>query len=252
MIDLNQRLPPQNPIILIPARLQAHRLPGKPLADIAGQPMIVHVWRRAMESKIGRVVVAASDVEIVRAIEKAGGEAVLTDAALPTGSDRIHQALTRLDAAKKHDAVINVQGDVPTIPVLYIKTAYNLLSDASVDIATLISPLSDQNDIQASQVVKAIVEIDADAKHGRALYFTRIPAPSGKGPYYGHVGLYAYRRAALDYFVSQPQGVLERRESLEQLRALGLGLHMQAGLVDTFPLGVDTPEDLEKARKILT
>lgn len=240
-----------NPILLIPARMQAARLPGKPMADIAGKPMIVHVWERAMESGLGRVVVAAAEHEIIDAIKQVGGEAVLTDATLPTGSDRINQALHKLDADKKHDAVINVQGDVPTLESKYICTAFQTLNTTDADIATLITPITKAEEIDASQVVKAIVELEQGESVGRAHYFTRNRAPWGEGPYYCHVGLYAYRREALERFVTSPRSVLEKREGLEQLRALAIGLRIDAALVDTLPLGVDTPEDLEKARKIL-
>jgi 3-deoxy-manno-octulosonate cytidylyltransferase (CMP-KDO synthetase) len=240
-----------NPIVLIPARMQAARLPGKPLADIAGKPMIVHVWERAMESKLGRVVVVAAEQEIVDVIQRAGGEAVLTHAALPTGSDRIYEALSKLDADKKHDAVINLQGDVPTLEAKYICTAFETLNTSDADIATLITPITHPEDINASQIVKAIVELPAGAKIGRAHYFTRSHAPWGDGPYYCHVGLYAYRRDALERFVKSPHSVLEQREGLEQLRALAIGLRIDAALVDTLPLGVDTPQDLEKARMLL-
>lgn len=240
-----------NPILLIPARMQAARLPGKPMADIAGKPMIVHVWQRATEAHLGRVVVAAAEQQIVDAIKNAGGEAVLTDADLPTGSDRIYQALTKLDPEKKHDAVINVQGDVPTLESKYIRTAYETLQNSDADITTLITPITNEADIAASQIVKAIVELPEGKTTGRAHYFTRVPAPWGNGPHYCHVGLYAYRRDALEAFVKAPRSTLEKREGLEQLRALAIGLRIDASIVDTLPLGVDTPEDLEKARSVL-
>ncbi len=240
-----------NPILLIPARLQAARLPGKPLADIAGTPMIVHVWKRASEARLGRVVVAAAEQEIIDVIKAAGGEAVLTDANLATGSDRIYQALTKLDAEGKHDAIINVQGDVPTLESKYIRTAYETLQKSDADIATLITPITSEADINASQIVKAVVELPEGAQTGRAHYFTRVAAPSGAGPYYCHVGLYAYRRGALEAFVKAPRSTLEKREGLEQLRALAIGLRIDASVIDTLPLGVDTPEDLEKARQTL-
>lgn len=240
-----------NPILIIPARMQATRLPGKPLADIAGKPMIVHVWERAMESRLGRVVVAAAEQEIVDVIAKAGGEAMLTDAYLPTGSDRIYQVLCKLDPEQSHDAVINVQGDVPTLESKYIRTAYETLQHSGADIATLITPIVNPGDIAATQIVKAVVEIEEGKQTGRAHYFTRVAAPWGDGPYYCHVGLYAYRRAALERFVKSPRSTLEQREGLEQLRALAIGLRIEAALIDTLPLGVDTPEDLEKARRVL-
>ncbi|MBY0427777.1 MAG: 3-deoxy-manno-octulosonate cytidylyltransferase [Alphaproteobacteria bacterium] len=240
-----------NPILLIPARMQASRLPGKPMANIAGKPMIVHVWERAVESGLGRVVVAAAEQQIVDAINAAGGEAVLTDANLPTGSDRIYQALSKLDPNQKHDAVINVQGDVPTLESKYIRTAYETLQTSGADIATLITPIVKPEDIAATQIVKAVVELAAGAQTGRAHYFTRVAAPWGDGPYYCHVGLYAYRRDALERFVKYPRSTLEQREGLEQLRALAMGLRIDAAVIDTLPLGVDTPEDLEKARIVL-
>ncbi|NDE91567.1 MAG: 3-deoxy-manno-octulosonate cytidylyltransferase, partial [Alphaproteobacteria bacterium] len=217
---------PRNPLLLIPARMQASRLPGKPLADIAGTPMIVHVWRRAVEARLGRVVVAAAEQEIFDAISQAGGEAVLTDADLPTGSDRIYQALTRLDPKGAHDAIINVQGDVPTLESRYIRSAFETLQNPQADIATLITPIHDAAEINATQIVKAIVELAEGQKTGRALYFTRNVAPWGNGPYYCHVGLYAYRRAALERFVTAKRSVLEQREGLEQLRALAIGLRI--------------------------
>ncbi len=213
--------------------------------------MIVHVWERAMESRLGRVVVAAGEQQIVDAIKMAGGEAVLTDASLPTGSDRIVQALNKLDPDRQHDAVINVQGDVPTLESKYIRTAYETLQHSDADIATLITPIVKPEDIAATQIVKAVVEIKNGNQTGRALYFTRTIAPWGDGSYYGHVGLYAYRRDALERFVKSPRSTLEQREKLEQLRALAMGLRIDVTIVDTLPLGVDTPEDLEKARKIL-
>lgn len=243
---------PSNPILMIPARMQASRLPGKPLADIAGKPMIVHVWERAMEAGLGRVVVAAAEQQIIDAIVAAGGEAVMTDANLPTGSDRIYQALTKLDPERKHDAVINVQGDVPTLESKYIRTAYETLQNSDADIATLITPIVKAEEIAATQVVKAIVELPSGQSSGRAHYFTRVPAPWGEGPHYCHVGLYAYRRAALERFVKSPRSTLEQREGLEQLRALAIGLRIDAAVIDTLPLGVDTPEDLEKARIVLS
>jgi 3-deoxy-manno-octulosonate cytidylyltransferase (CMP-KDO synthetase) len=242
---------PTNPLLLIPARMQAARLPGKPLADIAGLPMVVHVMKRAQESGLGRVVVAAAEKEIADAVSAAGGEAVLTDPALPTGSDRIYQALQRLDAQEKVDAIINVQGDVPTLNPADLRATFALLENPEVDIATAVSILRDEKDIAAPQIVKAVVEMPEGGRKGRALYFTRGSAPYGKGPFYGHVGLYAYRRKALERFVREKPGVVENREKLEQLRALALGLRIEAVLVDSFPLGVDTPEDLEKARTIL-
>ena len=244
---------PSSPIILIPARMASTRLPGKPLADIAGLPMIVQVMRRATESGLGRVVVACAETDIKMAVEKHGGEAVMTDPALPSGSDRILQALEKLDPAGKHDSVINVQGDLPTLEPRLIKTAFELLSQPAVDIGTLGAVINKESEKDNPNVVKAIAEIDfaKGLRQGRALYFTRVTAPSGDGPLLHHIGLYAYRRAALKKFVAAPPSVLERRERLEQLRALALGLRIDIAVVDTVPLGVDTPEDLADAIKHL-
>lgn len=240
---------PQNPILIIPARMQAARLPGKPLADICGQPMVVRVWEHAVESGLGRVVVAAAEKEIADAVEKAGGEAVLTDPRLPSGSDRIYEALQKIDAAGKYDAVINIQGDVPTLEAKYIRAAFGVLQNPVVDIGTLITVLSKEEDIAAPQNPKVVMEMEEGGKQGRALYFSRTRVPHGTGPVYGHIGLYAYRRQALEVFVRAPQAIVEKRESLEQLRALAHGLRIDAALVDTFPLGVDTPDNLEKVRE---
>ena len=242
---------PRNPLILIPARMASQRLPGKPLADIAGQPMIVQVWRRAVEADLGPVAVAAAEPEIVAAIEAAGGRAVLTDPAHASGSDRIFEALRLLDPAARHDAVINVQGDLPTLDPRAIGHSLAPLAEPSVDIATLVAEITTEEERTASQVVKAVVAFDGAARIGRALYFSRALVPSGEGAHWHHIGLYAYRRAALERFVALPQGVLERREKLEQLRALEHGMRIDAHLVDAVPLGVDTPADLEKARAVL-
>jgi 3-deoxy-manno-octulosonate cytidylyltransferase (CMP-KDO synthetase) len=242
---------PRHPLILIPARLASVRLPNKPLADIAGQPMIVQVWRRAMEAELGPVVVAAAEKEIVDAVELAGGKAVLTDPKHPSGSDRIFEALQKIDPAGKHDAIVNVQGDLPTLDPRSIRLALEPLREAQVDIATLVTPITSDEERQASHVVKAVVSFAPSARIGRALYFSRNLVPSGEGAHWHHIGLYAYRRPALQRFVSLPRGVLEQREKLEQLRALEHGMRIDAHLVDAVPLGVDTPADLEKARAVL-
>lgn len=231
------------PLIVIPARMAATRLPGKPLADIGGRPMIVHVLQRAREAALGPVVVAAGDPEIVAAVEAAGGQAVLTDPALPSGTDRIHAAARCV--AGDHDVVVNLQGDMPTIPPATIRAAVAALTPAA-DIATLVSPSSAAADRDNPNVVKAIVAAD-----GRALYFTRTAAPWGDGPIQRHVGLYVYRRTALDRFVAAPPSPLELREKLEQLRALEMGMTIMCGAVADFPKGVDSPEDLEAARAAL-
>ena len=240
-----------NPIIIIPARLSSTRLPDKPLADICGEPMIAHVWRRALEAGVGPVVVAAAEPSIAEAVEKAGGTAVLTDPDLPSGSDRIHQALIRYDPANTYDAVINLQGDLPTIEPQPIRAALDLLSNPAVDIGTLAAEIIRAEERSDPNVVKAVFPLAPGARRGRALYFTRASAPSGDGPLYHHIGLYAYRRAALERFVALPPGILERRERLEQLRALEAGMRIDVALVDTVPLGVDTPADLDRARTML-
>ncbi len=239
-----------DPVILIPARMASTRLPGKPLADIGGQPMIVHVWRRAMETGLGPVVVATDTVEIVRAIEKAGGIAVLTRADHPSGSDRIFEAVERFDPEGHHDVVVNVQGDLPTIDPMAIAASVPPLSNPLVDIVTLAVEIHREDEKTDPNVVKAVgTEIAPGLM--RALYFTRATAPTGPGPLYHHIGLYAWRRTALKRFVALPPSPLEIRERLEQLRALEAGMRIDMALVNDVPLGVDAPHDLERARAIL-
>lgn len=247
----NQRPAPQKPIIIIPSRMNSSRLPGKPLADIAGQPMIVHVLKRATEARLGPVVVACDGEKIAEVVRQAGGMAVLTNPDHPRGSDRIWEALNALPDGQTYDAVINVQGDEPTLDPAAIRRCYGLLQDPKVDIATLAAEIRDEAKKSASQVVKPVLDMETGAAQGRALYFSRQPVPWGDGPLYHHVGLYAYRRDALARYAAAPVSPLEKRESLEQLRALSLGMHIEVGIVDTVPLGVDTPEDLEQARRIL-
>jgi 3-deoxy-manno-octulosonate cytidylyltransferase (CMP-KDO synthetase) len=240
---------PTNPIVLIPARLAATRLPGKPMIVIAGAPMIVHVWRRAMEAAIGPVVVATPDPEIARAIEAVGGRAQMTGFDHESGSDRIAEALRALDPDRRHDAVINVQGDLPVLDPDTIRAPLALLADPDFDIATP-AAIASESERDDPNVVKPVFE-PLGARHGRALYFTRLPAPGGLGPLYHHIGLYAYRRSALEAFVAAPPSALERRERLEQLRALAIGLRIAVAIVDAVPLGVDTAADLERARALL-
>lgn len=242
---------PSQPIVLIPARMASTRLPGKPLADIAGEAMIVHVWRRATRSGVGRVAVACAEPEIVAAVTAAGGEAVMTRPDHPSGSDRIHEALERLDPDGSCDAVVNLQGDLPTIDPAIVRAVLRPLADPTVDIATLVAPIAEARERDDPNVVKAVVSLGAGADTGRAIYFSRAPVPWGGGPCFHHIGIYAYRRAALDRFVALPPGVIEQRERLEQLRALENGLRIDAVVVDTVPFGVDTPEDLERARALL-
>ena len=243
---------PSNPVILIPARMGSTRFPDKVLAEIAGAPMIVQVWRRAQEAALGRIVVAAAEPAIVAAVEAVGGEAVLTDPEHPSGSDRIYEALMKIDPAGDHDAIVNVQGDLPTIEPDAIRAAIAPLQDPAVDIATIGVEITIDEERTNPNVVKAVTAIAPGERIGRALYFTRATAPSGEGPLYHHIGLYAYRRVALEEFVALPQGVLEQREKLEQLRALEAGMRIDLALVDTVPLGVDTPADLARARAMLT
>jgi 3-deoxy-manno-octulosonate cytidylyltransferase (CMP-KDO synthetase) len=237
-------------LILIPARLHATRLPGKPLADIAGLPMIVQVLRRAEEAKIGPVVVATDDESIATAVDKAGGRALMTQADHPSGSDRIFEALGLADPDGRAKIVVNVQGDLPTLNPADLRAALAPLIDPAVDIATLAAEIKKPEERTNPNVVK-VVGSPIGPKRLRALYFTRATAPSGEGPLYHHIGLYAYRRSALERFVSLPPSPLEQRERLEQLRALEAGMRIDVTIVDSVPLGVDTPEDLETARKLL-
>lgn len=237
-------------LILIPARMAATRLPGKPLADINGAPMIVHVARRAAESGIGRVVVATDSREIADAVAKAGFEFAMTRADHQTGSDRIFEALAQVDPDRQVTVVVNVQGDIPTIDPAAIRAALAPLDNPDVDIATLGVEIVRDEEKTNPNVVK-IVGTPIKGDRLRALYFTRATAPYGEGPLYHHVGLYAYRRTALERFVSLAPSPLEKREKLEQLRALEAGMRIDVALVDTVPLGVDTPEDLERARQML-
>ncbi len=240
-----------NVLILIPARMAATRLPGKPLADIAGEPMIVHVWRRALAAKSGPVVVATDAPEVAEAVKKAGGQAVLTRADHACGTDRIFEAASKVDPAAAARIIVNVQGDLPTLDPRHIGAAVSLLEDAAVDIATLAAAITRAEERTNPNVVKVIGSPVAPSRL-RALYFTRASAPYGPGPLYHHIGLYAYRRAALERFVGLPCSPLEKRESLEQLRALEAGMRVDVAIVDEVPLGVDTPEDLETARVVLT
>ena len=238
-------------LVVIPARLKATRLPDKPLADLHGEPMIVHVWRRAMAAGLGPVVVACAEPEVAEAVRRAGGEAVMTDPDHPSGSDRVHEAVCRIDPEGRYEAIVNVQGDLPTIDPAIIQAVFAPLATPGVDMATLVTEIRDAGERTNPNVVKAIVSLAPGARQGRALYFTRAECPSGDGPLWHHIGLYAFTRRALERFVALPQGVLEKRERLEQLRALENGMRIEAARVDTLPLGVDTPADLERARALL-
>ena len=237
-------------LVLIPARMAATRLPGKPLLDIGGLPMIVHVLRRAEEAQIGRVAVATDTPEIAAAVKALGGEAVMTRADHPSGSDRIYEALKQLDPEGKTEIVVNLQGDFPTISPGNIRDVLPPLADPAVDIATLAAEIHTEEEASNPNVVKAVGS-PIGPRRLRALYFTRATAPSGDGPRYHHIGLYAYRRAALEQFVTLPPSALEQQEKLEQLRALEAGMRIDVMIVDSVPRGVDTPADLETARRLL-
>lgn len=240
-----------NPIILIPSRLASTRLPNKPLADICGETMIVQCWRRAKESNLGPVVVACGDQSIKNAIEQVGGQAVMTNPNHLSGSDRIFEALQLVDPNGHHDCVINVQGDLPTLDPKIIQACLEPLKTNGVDISTLVAKIIDDEQKINPNVVKAVLGLKPGKFIGRVLYFSRETVPTGDGPFYHHIGLYAYTRDALARFVSLELGVLEQRENLEQLRALEAGMRIDAACVDTVPFGVDTPADLALAREMI-
>tara|TARA_B100000686_G_scaffold91042_1_gene97655 strand:+ start:38 stop:736 length:699 start_codon:yes stop_codon:yes gene_type:complete len=231
--------------------MNSTRLPNKPLADINGMPMIVRVWQIAVKANLGRVIVACGEPEISEVIRNEGGEAVLTDPDLPSGSDRIFAALEEIDPSEKHDIVINLQGDLPLLERSTITAAFDLLQNERVDIGTVAAKITVPEEKLSPSIVKAIVAWNNDGITGRSLYFTRAPAPAGDGPMYHHIGLYTFRRRALERFVKLPMSSLERQERLEQLRALENGMRIDVALVDTVPFGVDTPEDLEKAKILI-
>jgi 3-deoxy-manno-octulosonate cytidylyltransferase (CMP-KDO synthetase) len=240
-----------NVLIVIPARLGATRLPGKPLADIAGTPMVVHVLRRAEAANLGPVVVATDAPEIEAVVQNAGGRAVMTRPDHGSGSDRIFEALGKFDPDGRAEIVVNLQADLPTIAASDIAASLIPLADSAVDIATLAAEISHARERDDPNVVKVVGTSVARGRL-RALYFTRATAPYGEGRLYHHIGLYAFRRAALDRFVKLPPSPLERREKLEQLRALEAGMRIDVAIVDTVPLGVDTPADLARARAVLS
>ena len=235
-----------NPIVLIPARMAATRLPGKPMADIAGRPMILRALDCALAAGVGSVAVAAGDAEIFEAVRAAGAQAVMTDPALPSGSDRILSALRQLDPDGRHDAVVNMQGDMPFAADAAVRACADLLAAGGCDIATVVALERDPAAAANPDVVKAILSLDGETT-GRALYFTRA-APYGEGPVFRHIGVYGYTRAALEAFNAAPPSPLEKREKLEQLRAMELGLTIRAAIVPAAPIAVDSPADLEAAR----
>jgi 3-deoxy-manno-octulosonate cytidylyltransferase (CMP-KDO synthetase) len=236
-------------IVLIPARLASTRLPNKPLAEIAGLPMIVQVWRRACEAEVGPVVVACAEPAIADAVTAHGGQAIITDPKLPSGSDRIYQALCELDPERDFERVVNLQGDLPAIEPAVIRAVLEPLDQLGSDLGTLAVETEDPRERADPNVVKAVIAFDPRHERlGRALYFTRASAPAGDGPVYHHIGIYAYRRLVLERYAALGPSRLERRERLEQLRALEAGMSIGVALVDTVPLGVDTPDDLARAR----
>ncbi len=241
----------ENPIIVIPARMASSRLPGKPLADIAGLPMIVRVWARAEAAGIGPVVIAAGDEEIVAAVAAAGGRTILTDSEISSGSDRVHAALQALDPGEKHKVVVNLQGDIPGIAADSLRRVVAALAESGADIATLVAP-ADPLDRDNPNVVKPAIAWAPGGNLGRALYFSRSSIPSGEGELFHHIGIYAYTRDALTRFVELPPSTLEKREGLEQLRAMEAGMNIAVARVDEIPLTVDTEADLEKARRHLS
>jgi len=238
-------------IIVIPARMASERFPGKPLADIHGRPMIVHVLDRARAAGIGEVAVACGDKEIADAVRAAGGIAVLTDPDLPSGSDRVNAALTTLDPEGRHDVVLNLQGDVPTVSAGQMRAALRPLDDPAIDIGTVVAPIASAEEARTASFVKAVCAFAEGAETAPALYFSRAPVPWGDGPLWHHVGIYAWRRAALARFVALPPSALELREGLEQLRALEAGMRIGCARVAHGLFGVDTPADLERAREML-
>ncbi|WP_456315788.1 3-deoxy-manno-octulosonate cytidylyltransferase [Roseococcus thiosulfatophilus] len=237
------------PLVLIPARMSATRLPGKPLAEIGGLPMIVQVLHRAREADLGPVVVATDSQDVAEAVRAAGGTAQMTAAHHPSGSDRIHEAVTRLDPDGRHDLIVNVQGDLPLIAPRAIRAVLEVMDPLEVALGTLVAPITREEERTAASVVKMVGTEHAPGRF-RCLYFTRATAPWGEGPLWHHIGLYAWRREALSRFVGLPPSPLEQREKLEQLRALEDGMRVDAAVVDDIPLGVDTPEDLARARAL--
>jgi 3-deoxy-manno-octulosonate cytidylyltransferase (CMP-KDO synthetase) len=237
-----------NPIVLIPARMAATRLPGKPLADIGGIPMIVRVLKQAQAAGVGPVAVAAGDSEIVDAVIRAGGRAILTDPDLPSGSDRVVAALAELDPARRHDVVINLQGDIPFVqPNAVAVVARLLAAEPSCDLSTVMVAEADVSERTNPDIPKVVAAMQADGRTARALYFTRSVL-YGDAPVWLHHGIYGFRRAALERFCAAPPSPLEKRERLEQLRALELGMSIWAAVIDEAPISVDNPADLERAR----
>ena len=241
----------QNTIVVIPARMASTRLPGKPLADIHGLPMIVHCWKRAVEADIGQVLVAAAEVEIADAVRSRGGDAIVTNPALPSGSDRIAEALALRDPQRRFDYVVNLQGDLPTIDTLSIRRCLAGLLNEAADISTIAALIDDAEDVANPNIVKAISPLSEQREVAFARDFVRNAGPEHQPPFWHHIGLYAYRRPVLERFVALPVSARAAARKLEQMRALDNGMRIVVVRVDTVPLGVDTPEDLETARRML-
>jgi 3-deoxy-manno-octulosonate cytidylyltransferase (CMP-KDO synthetase) len=241
----------QNTIVVIPARLASARLPGKPLADIHGLPMIVHVWRRAVEAKVGQVLVAAAELEIANAVKAHGGDAIVTNPALASGSDRVAQALALRDPERKMEYVVNLQGDLPTIEPLAVQRCLAGLINDPVDIATIAAPITDDADVANPNIVKAIAPLSDRREVAYARDFVRTVGPEHEPPFWHHIGVYAFRRRALEKFVTLPMSTRESHRKLEQMRALDNDMRVAVVRVDIVPIGVDTAEDLEKARSVL-
>ena len=242
---INRRL---NPVIVIPARMASTRLPGKPLCDINGQPMIVHVLRRAEEANIGPVIVAVADEILAEVVIAAGGNVVMTEPDLPSGSDRVWQAVEKIDPSRKYNFVINLQGDLPAIDPKIIRAIINPMQILGCEISTLASEIKEKQDCNDKDTVKVVISFQDPNKLGSALYFSRVQIPFGQGPIYHHIGVYGYTRDALEKFICLPTSVLEKREKLEQLRALEAGIRIGVEVVDTIPDGVDTSADLDRVR----
>lgn len=242
----------QKAIIVIPARLAATRLPNKPLADICGKPMIVHVWEKAREANVGPVLVACGDPEIAEALKAHGGEGIMTNPNLPSGTDRVKAALDIFDPQGQYEHVINLQGDLPTLDPSLVQQVLEPLENQAVDMATLGNVIEHADELTDPNTVKIALSLKAGESIGRALYFSRNPTPWGAGPHYHHIGIYAYRRECLNRFVSLPVDPLEAREKLEQLRTLANGMRIDVKVVQTkAPFGVDTTADLERARQVI-
>lgn len=240
-----------NPCIVIPARMAATRLPGKPMAEINGKPMILHVWEKAVKAKIGPVIVACCDHEVQDIIKRKGGIAVMTNPDLPSGTDRVQEAIDLHDLSRSYDIVINLQGDLPTINPENIRLVLDPLKEHRADISSLVSVIKSKKELNDQSVVKCAASIDENTRIGRALYFSRNPIPSGDGEHYHHQGIYAFTRIALTRFVQFKPTILEQREKLEQLRALENDMRIDVAVVDECAMGVDTPKDLENIRKIV-